>query len=81
MDKHDIGVLSCGDRVFINGSPATVVSPHEPEWIDHRTRAFRKEFKGADVRLDSGQYFYAHAKDIRQSTATDTEGRKDGEHG
>ena len=43
MNKHDVGVLKKGDTVFVGGLPATVVSTHEPEWIDHRTKAFRKD--------------------------------------
>ena len=76
MDKFSVGVLSRGDRVLVNGSPAVVVSAHEPEWIDHKTRAFRKEFQGADVRLADGQQVYVHAKEI-ECKLIRTEGRKD----
>jgi len=64
MNKHDVGVLKRGDSVITNGRPAIVVSPHEPEWIDHKTRQFRKEFQGADLRLDDGRCAYIHAANI-----------------
>lgn len=64
MNRHDVGVLKKGDTVFVGGLPATVVSTHEPEWIDHRTKAFRKEFQGADLKLSSGVYAYTHAAQI-----------------
>lgn len=64
MDKFQVGVLKRGDSVVAAGRKATVVSPHEPEWIDHKTRAFRKELQGADVKFEDGQYAYVHAGDL-----------------
>ena len=64
MNKFQVGVLQRGDSVTVSGRKAIVVSPHEPEWIDHETRAFRKELQGADVKFEDGQYAYVHAVDL-----------------
>jgi hypothetical protein len=65
MTKYDVGILKPGDRVRAKGRDGVVVSPHELEWIDHRTRASRKEFQGADIRFDKERWStYIHAADI-----------------
>jgi len=66
MTRHDVGKLKGGDRVKVGDKLGTVVSPHEPEWIDHKTRAFRKELQGADVQFDGepGCSYYIHAASI-----------------
>jgi hypothetical protein len=66
MTRYDIGKLNYGDRVTVDGKSGTVTSPHEPEWIDHKTRAFRKEFQGADIQFDGelGCSVYIHADSI-----------------
>lgn len=65
MTKYDVGKLKRGDRVVVDSKMGTVVSPHEPEWIDHKTRAFRKEFQGADIQFDGELHStYIHADRI-----------------
>ena len=66
MTRHDVGKLNSRDRVRVGDKLGTVVSPHEPEWIDHKTRAFRKEFQGADIQFDGepGCAYYIHAASI-----------------
>ena len=64
MNKFQVGVLQRGDSVTVAGRKAIVVSPHEPEWIDHKTRAFCKELQGADVKFEDGQCVYVHAADL-----------------
>jgi hypothetical protein len=66
MTKHDVGKLNSGDRVTVGGKLGTVTSPHEPEWIDHKTQAFRKELRGADIQFDgeTGSSVYIHADSI-----------------
>jgi hypothetical protein len=53
-----------GDRVIVHGRTGIVISVHEPTWIDHQTRAFRKVFQGADICFDgethSGYFHAAH---------------------
>ena len=63
MNNSDVGILSRGDTVMVNGKKGIVCSVHEPEWIDHITRSHQIEFQGADIRID-GQNKYIHAKDI-----------------
>lgn len=66
MTRYDVGKLNRGDRVTVGGKLGTVTRPHEPEWIDHKTRAFRKEFQGADIQFDGepGYSVYIHAASI-----------------
>jgi hypothetical protein len=52
MTKYDVGKLNRHDRVIADGRIGTVTSVHEPEWIDHKTRGFRKELQGADIEFD-----------------------------
>jgi hypothetical protein len=66
MTKYDLGKLKRHDRVIADGRIGTVTSVHEPEWIDHKTRGFRKEFQGADIEFDHelGRSVYIHADGI-----------------
>jgi len=65
MTKYDVGKLKRGDRVVVDGKTGTVLSPHEPEWVDHKTRAFRKELQGADIQFDQEwRSTYIHADRI-----------------
>ena len=67
MTKYDIGILKSGDRVRVNGREGVVTNIHEPEWIDHRTRAFKKEFQSADIRFEDEKYAVSiPAKDIEK---------------
>ncbi len=52
MTKYDVGKLKVGDRVKVIDDYGVVTNVHEPEWIDHKTRAFRKEFQSADIRFE-----------------------------
>lgn len=54
LNKSDVGVLKRGVRVKVGGRCGSVFNAHEPEWIDHKTRAFRKELQGADISFDVG---------------------------
>lgn len=51
---------------MVGGKLGTVTSPHEPEWIDQKTKAFRKEFQGADIQFygEPGYSVYIHADSI-----------------
>jgi hypothetical protein len=66
MTRYDVGKLNRGDRVTVGGKLGTVTSPHEPEWIDNKTKEFRKEFQGADIQFDGepGHSVYIHADSI-----------------
>ena len=67
MTRYDVGKLNCGDRVIVENELGTVINPHEPEWIDHRTKAFKKEFQGADIRFDGeNRSVYIHAEKIEK---------------
>lgn len=69
MTKYDVGVLKQGDRVRVKGRDGVVSSPHEPEWIEHRTNAFKKELQGASIRFDGEHWStYIHAADIELVT-------------
>lgn len=46
MNKFQVGVLQRGDSVTVAGRKAIIVSPHEPEWIDHKPVHFAKNCKG-----------------------------------
>ena len=69
MTKYDVGILKQGDLVRVKGRAGVVSSPHEPEWIEHRTKAFKKELQGADIHFD-GEHgsTYIHAADIELVT-------------
>lgn len=65
LNKACVGMLNRGDRVFVCGyGKGIVISPHEPEWIDHKTKCFKKELQGADIKLDLGQCSYFHCNQI-----------------
>lgn len=65
LNKSDVGVLKRGVRVKVGGRCGSVFNAHEPEWIDHKTRAFRKELQGADISFDDECGFrYVHANEI-----------------
>ncbi|MDI1301994.1 MAG: hypothetical protein PSX71_08825 [bacterium] len=64
MNKSDVGVLNRGDAVIVDGSAGIVVSVHEPEWVNNKTRAFCKELQGADIKFDDGRYGYVFADKI-----------------
>lgn len=67
MTKYDVGILKIRDCVRVEGQEGVVVDVHEPEWIDHRTRAFRKEFAGADIRFKDEEFtVYIPAKNIEK---------------
>ena len=65
MNNSDVGILTKGDTVLVNGKKGIVCSVHEPEWTSHKTNMRCIEFQGADIRLD-GQNKYFHAIDIKQ---------------
>ena len=50
MKDFDVGKLKFRDRVYVKGKLGTVISVHEPEWIDHKTKAFCKVLQGATAR-------------------------------
>lgn len=67
LSKHDVGLLCHGSRVRVGARLATVVSPHEPQWIDHNTKAFTKVLQGADVGFDDEPTplgVYVHVADM-----------------
>jgi len=68
MNKHDIGKLTQGMRVNVEGKIGTVVSVHEPQWVDHKTRTFQHVLQGADIVLDAepehAKYFQCAHIDI-----------------
>ena len=66
MNKYEVGKLETGMQVMVGGQVGVVTGVHEPEWIDHKTKAFRKELQGADVRFsgDEGCRGYVWAEDI-----------------
>jgi len=64
MNELDVDILQRGVRIEVNGRIATVINPHHPQWIDHKTRVFKRVFQGADVRFEDGQCAYVHARDI-----------------
>jgi hypothetical protein len=53
---REIGVLNCGDLVTVNGRRGGGVSPHEPQWVEHRTLAFKKVLQGADIHFDGDSH-------------------------
>lgn len=58
LNKACVGMLDHGNRVFVCGyGKGTVKKVYEPEWIDHKTKCFRKELQSAVVQLDSGECF------------------------
>ena len=80
MTKYDVGKLKVRDRVTVDGKPGMVVSVHEPEWIDHKTRAFCKEFQGANIRMDGGvrsEYVHAPRIELIRANAEPIHGEKD----
>ncbi len=72
MTKYDIGKLSHRDRVSVNGRKGTVVSVHEPQWIDHKTRAQQHVLQGADIAFDDEPEItrYIHCEDIILANAS-----------
>jgi len=66
MTRYDVDKCKCGDRVRVDGKIGTITYSHEPEWIDHKTGMFRKEFQGADILFDDEPFHsvYIHADSI-----------------
>ena len=66
MTKYDIGELKGGTRVIVDGKTGTVVSPHEPEWRDHRTKMWMHVLQGADITFEDekGCAYYIHCDKI-----------------
>lgn len=71
MNPSDVGKLKFRDRVSVNGREGTVVSVHEPEWMDHRSQGYRKVLQGADIEFDDrlGLSVYIHAEGISMLSA------------
>lgn len=63
MNKYDVGKLKIGMEVIADGKKGIVCDVHEPEWRCHKTKINKKEFQGADIRVD-GQSHYYHADKI-----------------
>lgn len=40
----------------VNGRRGGGVSPHEPQWVEHRTLAFKKVLQGADIHFDGDSH-------------------------
>lgn len=66
LTKYDIGKLKHGVRVKVGDRTGTVVSEHEPQWRDHKTRAWMHELQGADIAFDDdpGSSCYIHCGEI-----------------
>lgn len=65
LTKYDIGKLKRGMRVKVGDKLGTVCDPHEPTWIDHRTRAFMHVLQGADITFDGDAHgTYIHCANI-----------------
>lgn len=66
LTKYDIGKLKRGVRVKAGERNGTVVSEHESQWRDHKTRAWRHELQGADIAFDDepGCSRYIHCDQI-----------------
>jgi len=60
LTKYDIGKLKPGVRVKVGSRTGTVVSEHEPQWRDHRTRMWMHELQGADIAFDGDPPGIAH---------------------
>lgn len=66
LTKYDIGKLSQGVRVSVDGRLGTVSREHEPQWRDHKTRRWMHELQGADITFDDekGCSRYIHCDKI-----------------
>lgn len=66
LNANDVGVLKRNTRVKVGDRYGLVFNAHEPQWIDHKTKAFRKELQGADIAFDDEKsgLRYVHANEI-----------------
>jgi hypothetical protein len=65
LTPNDIGKLKRGDRVKVGNRFGTVIDPHEPQWIDHKTKAQMHVLQGADIRFDDDHSnTYIHCAEI-----------------
>lgn len=52
LSYTDVGLLKRGVRVKVGKKLGAVYDAHEPEWIDYKTKAFKKELRGASILFD-----------------------------
>lgn len=66
LSSTDVGLLKRGVRVKVGEKFGTIYDAHEPEWIDHKTKAFRKELQGASISFDGETrgFTYVHISEI-----------------
>jgi hypothetical protein len=65
LTKYDIGKLKRCMRVKVGDKFGVVCDPHEPKWIDHKTREQMHVLQGADIRFDGdGHATYIHCHNI-----------------
>lgn len=84
LSKYDVGLLSHGSRVKVAGRLATVVSSHEPQWIDHKTKTYMVRLQGADIGFDDEPRpfsTYAHIDTIEVLSEADECTHEIVEHG
>lgn len=51
MTIYDVGKLSRGDVVIINGRLGIVADTHEPQWRDHKRKQWQHTLNGADIQF------------------------------
>jgi hypothetical protein len=68
LTRYDVGKLKPGDSVTVDGKRGVVTSTHEPEWIDHKTKAFRKVLQSADILFEGETTAYAIRGDLFEVT-------------
>lgn len=66
LTPSDTGKLQHKMRVKVGERVGTVVSVHEPQWRDHKTRTDQHVLQGADIAFDDqpGRSEYVHCDKI-----------------